>query len=69
MTNVKKLICLRSDLKTEAMNALFQTNITQATLYPDLSGWAKSRRDLVHREIADDRFREELEIAIQDPRI
>ena len=68
-TNVKKLICLRSDLKTEAMNALFQMNVTQATLYPDLSGWAESRRDLVHREITDDRFRQELEIAIQDPRI
>lgn len=67
--DVKKLICLRSELKTEAMNALFHMNISQATLYPDLSGWAESRRDLVHRDITDDRFREELEIAIQDPRI
>lgn len=69
IANVKKMICLRSEIKTVAMQDLFNMNITQATLYPDLSGWAESRRDLVHREISDDRFREELEVAINDPRI
>lgn len=67
--NVKKLIWLRAELKTEAMIALFNMNVSQATLYPDLSGWAESRRDLVHRDIVDERFRRELEIAIADPRI
>jgi hypothetical protein len=66
---VKRLVCLRKELKTEAMEALRAMNISQATLYPDLIGWAESRRDLVHREIADKRFREELEFAITKPRI
>lgn len=67
--NVKKLIYLRSPVKREAMIALFGMNISQATLYPDLVGWAESRRDLVHREIADSRFRKELAVAIRTPRI
>jgi FRG domain len=67
--DVKKLVCLRDELKTDAMEALRGMNVSQATLYPDLIGWAESRRDLVHREIPDVRFREELEIAISKPRI
>ncbi|MBU0486189.1 MAG: FRG domain-containing protein [Proteobacteria bacterium] len=65
--DVKKLVCLHPDLKTTAMKALAGMNVSQATLYPDLSGWAESRRDLVHFDIPDDRFKEELEIAISMP--
>jgi hypothetical protein len=67
--DVKRLIRLPAGLKTEAIRALAEMNISQATLYPDLIGWAESRRDLVHREIPDDRFEEELDIAIRSPRI
>ncbi|HZL89575.1 MAG TPA: FRG domain-containing protein [Pirellulaceae bacterium] len=65
----KRLIRLRKELKFDVMNALWDMNISQATLYPDLIGWAESRRDLVHRDISDERFRKELEIAINEPRI
>lgn len=68
--NVKKLVRLPSRVRTEAMRDLMQMNVTLATLYPDLTGWAESRRDLVHLDdIADERFRRELEIAIRQPRI
>jgi FRG domain len=67
--DMKKLICLRRCLKTDAMLALRGMNISQATLYPDLVGWAESQRDLVHQEITDPRLKEELAIAISEPRI
>jgi hypothetical protein len=67
--DVKRLVRLPAGLKTEAMRALAEMNVSQATLYPDLIGWAESRRDLVHREIPDDRFEDELNIAIRSPRI
>src|SRR5262245_3155755 len=66
---MKKLICLRSNVKTQAILSLNGMNIRQATLYPDLVGWAESQRDLVHQELDDPRLKEELEIAINDPRI
>jgi hypothetical protein len=68
--DAKRLIRLPAGLRTEAMRALAEMNLSQATLYPDLIGWAESRRDLVYRDIPDDRFRKELEIAIgKTPRI
>lgn len=67
--DVKRLVRLRSGLKTEAMRDLMRMNITLATLYPDLTGWAQSRRDLVHCDITDDRFRRELDIAMTKPRL
>jgi hypothetical protein len=39
--NVKRLFYLRSAVKAEAMKALGRMNIGQATLYPDLIGWAE----------------------------
>jgi hypothetical protein len=67
--DVKRLVRLPAGLKTEGMRSLAEMNVSQATLYPDLIGWAESRRDLVHREIPDDRFEDELDIAITSPRI
>jgi hypothetical protein len=63
---VKKLICLRHELRSEAMLELRRMNIGMATLLPDLSGWAQSQRDHVHKDISgyDDRFKQELEVAI-----
>jgi hypothetical protein len=67
--NVKRLVCVHSYSKTEAMRDLRGMNVSLSTLYPDLSGWAESRRDLVHLDIPDDRFRKELENALNNPRI
>ena len=61
-----KLICLHSDLRTKCIQVLRQTNIDMRTLYPDLSGFAQSLRDLVHVDIdgTDVRFEEELKRTI-----
>ena len=67
--NVKRLIRLRTNLRSEAMRDLSKMNVSLATLYPDLSGWAKSRRDLVHEDIRDDRFRIVLKNALKNPYI
>lgn len=67
--DVKRLFCLHRDSKTDAIRDLRKMNVSLSTLYPDLSGWAESRRDLVHADIPDDRFRKELEIALKKPRI
>jgi len=67
--HVKRLVRLPCGLKTAAMRDLMRMNVTPAVLYPDLTGWAQSRRDLVHLEIADERFRRELDIAMITPRI
>jgi hypothetical protein len=66
--HVKLLIRVRSALRSEAIRELATMNINMATLYPDLTGWAQSRRDLVHHEIGKDkRFLQELENSIENP--
>lgn len=67
--NVKKLIRLRPRLRSEAIQDLKQMNISSATLYPDLTGWAESQRDLVHFSLTDKRFKQELENALTRPEI
>jgi hypothetical protein len=64
--NDLKLICLHPNFRTECIQALRQMNIDMRTLYPDLSGFAQSLRDLVHVDIdgTDVRFEEELKRSI-----
>lgn len=64
--NDLKLICLHPNFRTECIQALRQMNIDMRTLYPDLSGFAQSLRDLVHENIdgADRRFEAELKRSI-----
>lgn len=66
---VKKLIRLQSNLRSDAICDLRKMNISLATLYPDLSGWARSQQDLVHLDISDDRLIKELRIALSNPSI
>jgi hypothetical protein len=65
-----KLICLKSDIRTDVIKDLRNMNVDMRTLYPDLIGFSQSIRDLVHEEIDsnDDRFENELKRAISaDP--
>jgi hypothetical protein len=64
--NDLKLICLHPNFRTECIKALREMNIDMRTLYPDLSGFAQSLRDLVHVDIdvTDFRFEEELKRSI-----
>lgn len=66
--NVKRLIRLPPKIRKDAWDALRTVNISLASLFRDLSGWAESQRDVVHRDIPDDRFRKELELELTDPR-
>ncbi len=64
--SVKRLIRVGPAVRSEALRDLAGMNINMATLYPDLTGWAQSRRDLVHRDIGEDkRFLQELENSIE----
>lgn len=71
--NVKRQIVLDCRLRSEAIRDLREMNISLAALYPDLSGWAQSQRDLVHYDLNDirfdDRFRTELLLALENPRM
>lgn len=62
------VISLPWDFRSKAMRQLLRMNISAASLFPDLSGWAESQGDHVHQEIADKRFRKELELEFEDPR-
>lgn len=62
------LIKLPCELRTEAMKELLQMNISAASLFPDLSGWAESQGDHVHQDIQDDRFEKELKLEFTNPR-
>ena len=66
---VVRLIRLPASIRSEALRALGEMNIGLHTLYGDLTGWAESRRDLVHKGITDGRLVKELKLAIADPRI
>jgi hypothetical protein len=69
---VRRVIRLPSGLRSEAMRDLLDMNISSATLFPGLAGWAESQRDLVHKNICghDERFKQELDVAIsRKPRI
>jgi hypothetical protein len=61
-----KLICLHSNLREDCIPALKKMNVDMRMLYPDLTGFAQSIRDLVHLDIdgADVRFEQELKRAI-----
>lgn len=61
-----KLICLHPNFRTECIQSLNQMNIDMRTLYPDLSGFAQSLRDLVHFDIdaTDARFEGELKRSV-----
>ncbi len=61
-----RLIRLPAKIRSEALRELDRMNIGLHTLYGDLTGWAESRRDLVHKPLpgGDDRFIKELERAI-----
>jgi hypothetical protein len=61
-----KVICLPPSFRTECIQSLWQMNLDMRMLYPDLSGFAQSLRDLVHVEIdgTDVRFEEELKRSI-----
>ncbi|MCX5734947.1 MAG: FRG domain-containing protein [candidate division NC10 bacterium] len=48
---VVRLICAHSALCQEAIRALRRMNVDMRVLYPDLSGFSQSLRDLVHEEI------------------
>lgn len=65
--NFKRLIFLPSSLRTKALLDLREMNISMATIYPDLSGWAQSQRDLVHLEINEERLQWEIDRALKDP--
>ena len=62
------LIELPCKLRTETMKEMLRMNISAASLFPDLSGWAESQGDHVHQDIQDDRFRQELELEFIQPR-
>jgi len=66
--NVKKLIPLPCSMRDTAMKELRRMNISSASLFRDLSGWAMSQRDVVHGDILDEGFRRELELELTDPR-
>jgi hypothetical protein len=61
-----KLIFLHPRFRQECIRELREMNIDMRTLYPDLSGFAQSLRDLVYEDIpdTDGRFKIELERAI-----
>jgi hypothetical protein len=63
-----KLICLHKDLRTAGIQDLRQMNVDMRTLYPELTGYAQSIRDLVHMDIddKDQRFKEELQRSISE---
>jgi len=65
-----KLILIRvpSKIRTETMKELWQMNISSASLFRDLSGWAESQGDLVHRNIQEKRSRMELKLELENPR-
>jgi hypothetical protein len=65
--DVIRLVKLPSAIRSETLRELGKMNIGLHTLYGDLAGWAKSRRDLVHKPIPDGRFKMELKRAITDP--
>lgn len=64
--NDLKLICLNPNFCTECIQDLSRMNIDMRMLYPDLSGYAQSLRDLMHFDIDDTdvRFEEELKRSI-----
>src|SRR5207244_746177 len=61
-----KLICLHAGLRTDGIRDLRRMNVDMRTLYPDLSGFAQSMRDLVHMDIdpSDIRFEREIKRSI-----
>lgn len=61
-----KLILLHPSFRAKCIRELRQMNIDMRTLYPDLSGFAQSLRDLMYEDIPDDdgRFKNELKRAI-----
>lgn len=62
-----KLICLHPDSRSDCIRDLRKMNIDMRTLYPDLSGFAQSLRDLVHLDIdTDPRFINELKRSISE---
>lgn len=69
--NVKKIfiLSLSDEKRSETIRELQKMNISIATLYPDLIGWAESQRDLVHRKITDRRLIKELRVSMEKPYI
>jgi hypothetical protein len=63
-----KLICLHQGLRTDGIQDLRRMNVDMRGLYPDLTGFAQSMRDLVHMDIdpIDGRFEKELERSISE---
>lgn len=43
-------------------------NISSASLFRDLSGWAESQGDVVHHDFHDERFKQELELELNEPK-
>jgi hypothetical protein len=68
--HVKKLmlIPLHPSIRTETMRELRRMNISSASLFRDLPGWAESQGDIVHMDIKDGRFKEELKLELKQPR-
>jgi hypothetical protein len=64
--NVKRLIRIKAEAKTNIVLELRKMNISIASLYTDLTGHAQSQRDLVHQNIDErtGRLKAELKRAI-----
>jgi len=65
-TGVKKLIKITAGARTNMLRDLRRMNVSIASLYPDLTGYAQSQGDLVHNTLKDpeNRFIAELQRAI-----
>lgn len=65
-----KLILIRvpSLIRTDTIRELRRMNISSASLFHDLSGWAESQGDLVHYDIQDKRLKQELKLELKKPR-
>lgn len=62
------LIEVPSGMREETLKALRRMNISSASLFRDLSGWAESQGDIVHNDFEDERFKQELELELTEPR-
>lgn len=64
------LIKVPSRIRTETIRELRRMNISSASLFPDLSGWAESQGDLVHHDMdtRDEAFKRELKLEMRKPR-
>jgi hypothetical protein len=67
----KGMLCLIQvphGIRNEIIRELRRMNISSASLFRDLSGWAESQGDLVYYDINDKRFQDELNLEFEKPR-